>query len=55
MLADPDLRNAVAGTGLEPVYLGPDAFQKKWLDEQEHYRKVVTDTGILAIVKSQTR
>jgi len=55
MLAAPEMREQIRNLGLEPVYLDGSAFGKKWQDEAAHYRKVVTDTGILELVKSQVK
>ena len=54
-LNDPQVREQITQLGLEPAVMGPDEFQAKWISEQERIKKVVTDTGILEIVKSQTR
>ena len=51
----PEMKEAIRNAGLEPVYLGGAAFQKKWADEQAHYKQVVTETGILDLVKSQNK
>jgi tripartite-type tricarboxylate transporter receptor subunit TctC len=55
VLADPQVREQITALGLEPAPMGPDEFAKKWVSDQERMRKIVTDTGILDIVKSQTR
>lgn len=38
MLASPEMREQIRNLGLEPVYLDGNAFGKKWLDENAHYR-----------------
>jgi len=55
MITSPETQEAIRNLGLEPAYLGGSAFAKKWLDENAHYRQVVTETGILELVKSQTK
>jgi tripartite-type tricarboxylate transporter receptor subunit TctC len=55
ILADPQVRAQITALGLEPAPMGPDEFAAKWVADQEHMRKIVTETGILDIVKSQTR
>lgn len=54
-MATEETRDALRNLGLEPAYLnGPD-FAKKWQSESAHYKQVVTDTGILDLVKSQNK
>jgi tripartite-type tricarboxylate transporter receptor subunit TctC len=55
VMASPDMQQQLRGLGLEPVHLGPAEFAKKWIAEQAHYKQVVTDTGIMQLVKSQTK
>jgi tripartite-type tricarboxylate transporter receptor subunit TctC len=55
MMATPDMQDAVRRLGMEPAYLGPNDFAKKWVDEQNHYKQVLTETGLLELVKSQVK
>lgn len=55
MMARPETQEQLRGLGLDPVYLGPADFARKWVAEQNHYKQVVTDTGILKLVNSQTK
>jgi tripartite-type tricarboxylate transporter receptor subunit TctC len=54
-MATPETRDALRNLGIEPVYLNGADFAKKWQDETAHYRRVVTETGILELVKSQNK
>ena len=55
IMVEKETQEALRGLGLDPVYLGPTEFTRKWADEQARYTKVVTDTGILQMVRSQTK
>jgi tripartite-type tricarboxylate transporter receptor subunit TctC len=55
MLHDPEVVEGIRNLGLQPVYRGPEDFQQKWKADQERIRKMVTDTGILQQIKSQTK
>jgi tripartite-type tricarboxylate transporter receptor subunit TctC len=55
IMANKETRDALQGLGLDPVYLGPADFSRKWTEQQAHYKQVVTDTGILQMVRSQTK
>lgn len=55
VLARNDVKDAIRELGIEPVYMGAEEWGKKWLSDQERMRKIVTETGILEIVKSQTK
>jgi tripartite-type tricarboxylate transporter receptor subunit TctC len=55
MLNTPEMRETIRNLGLVPVYLGPDDFAKKWLEDRERLRKVVTETGLLEVIKSQKK
>lgn len=55
IMASKETRDALQGLGLDPVYLGPADFAAKWSSQQAHYKQVVTDTGILEMVRSQTK
>jgi tripartite-type tricarboxylate transporter receptor subunit TctC len=55
ILATKETQDALRGLGLEPVYMGPADFSRKWVDEQAHYKQVVTETGIMQLVRSQTK
>jgi len=52
-LSTPAMQESIRQLGLNPNVLGADEFARKWLDEQAHFHKVVTDTGILQLVKQQ--
>ena len=54
-LATPETRDALRNLGIEPSYLNGVDFARKWQDETAHYRRVVTDTGILELVRSQNK
>jgi tripartite-type tricarboxylate transporter receptor subunit TctC len=55
LLTDPAAQAAVREYGLQPAYLDAAAFQRKWAEDQERQRRLVTETGILDIVRGQTR
>jgi tripartite-type tricarboxylate transporter receptor subunit TctC len=55
VINEPQMQQQLRALGLEPTYIGPDQFAKKWATEQAHYKQVVTDTGILNLVRSQTK
>jgi tripartite-type tricarboxylate transporter receptor subunit TctC len=54
-LADPTVQAEIRKLGVEPVWLGPDEWGKRWMSAQARMKQIVTDTGILDIVKSQTK
>ena len=54
-MATSETREALRNLGLEPVHLNGTEFARKWQDETAHYRRVVTETGILDQVKSQNK
>jgi putative tricarboxylic transport membrane protein len=55
IIQDPETKKAIANLGLNPVYLDADTFAKKWISEKKRMGRVVTDTGILALIKSQVK
>ena len=55
IMASKETQDALRGMGLDPIYMGPTDFARKWVDEQAHYKQVVTDTGILQMVRGQTK
>lgn len=55
IIQDPETQKAISNLGLEPVYLDADAFAKKWLEEQKRMRRLVTETGVLDLIKSQIK
>jgi tripartite-type tricarboxylate transporter receptor subunit TctC len=55
IMAEKETQDALRNLGLDPVYLGPADFARKWTDQQAHYKQVVTETGILQMVRSQTK
>lgn len=54
VLSDPDTQAAITELGLEPAPMNAADFSAKWVADQDKMEKVVTDTGILDIIKSQT-
>jgi tripartite-type tricarboxylate transporter receptor subunit TctC len=54
IITSPEMLEAIRNVGLDPVYIGPREFAKKWVDENARFKQVVTDTGILQVVRSQT-
>lgn len=54
MLQRPEMQDAIRNLGLEPVYLDPGEFGARWARDHARIKQVVTDTGILEIVKRQT-
>lgn len=54
-ITSPEGQEAIRNLGLEPAYLGPAEFGRKWIQEHNAFRQVVTDTGILQTIKSQTK
>ncbi len=55
ILAKAEVKDEIRKLGIEPVYMGAEEWGKKWLSDQERMRKIVTETGILELVKSQTK
>jgi tripartite-type tricarboxylate transporter receptor subunit TctC len=55
MTNDPESRKAIVDMGLIFEYLGPEAFQKKWIEQQEALKIVLVETGILELIKSQKK
>lgn len=55
MLQRAEMQEAIRNLGLEPVYLGPAEFGARWARDHAHIKQVVTDTGILEIVKKQVK
>ncbi|MDB5856698.1 MAG: hypothetical protein JWQ76_387 [Ramlibacter sp.] len=51
--AEPEFIEAAQQAGLAITYAGPEAFRAKWKSDQESFLKNATETGILALVKSQ--
>jgi tripartite-type tricarboxylate transporter receptor subunit TctC len=54
-MADPETKAAIAKLGSDPVFLDSAQFGAHWSDESAKLLSVITDTGILAQVKSQTK
>lgn len=52
-MADREVADAIAKLGSEPVYLDAAGFGDRWASETAKLRQVVTETGILELVKSQ--
>lgn len=53
VMADPEVKAAIAKLGSEPVHLDAAGFGARWASETIKLRQVVTETGILELVKSQ--
>jgi tripartite-type tricarboxylate transporter receptor subunit TctC len=53
IINDPQTQQQLRAIGIEPAYMGPTEFAKKWTAEQVHYKQVVTDTGILQLVRGK--
>jgi len=53
IINNPQTQQQLRAIGIEPAYLGPAEFAKKWTAEQAHYKQVVTDTGILQLVRGK--
>jgi tripartite-type tricarboxylate transporter receptor subunit TctC len=51
--AEPEFIESAQQAGLAITYAGPEAFRAKWKSDQESFLKNATETGILALVKSQ--
>jgi tripartite-type tricarboxylate transporter receptor subunit TctC len=54
-VSTPETQAAIRQLGMEPTYKGPAEFGKMWIDQQAHFKKVVTETGILKMVKEQVK
>jgi tripartite-type tricarboxylate transporter receptor subunit TctC len=54
-MEEPEVKEAIAKLGSDPQFLGPDDFAKRWVEDGERMLKIVTDTGILQMVKSQSK
>jgi len=54
-MARPETQEAMRNMGLDPIYMGPTDFARKWVEQQARYKQVVTETGILDLVRSQTK
>lgn len=55
IINDPETKAAIQELGLVVEYVGPEDFGKIWVSDQNFYKKVLTDTGILELVKSQKK
>jgi tripartite-type tricarboxylate transporter receptor subunit TctC len=51
--AEPEFVESAHKAGLAITYAGPERFLEKWKSDQESFRIQATETGILALVKSQ--
>lgn len=54
-MADREVRDALAKLGSEPIHLDAAGFGSRWSSETAKLSLVVTETGILELVKSQRR
>lgn len=55
MISDPEFTNNLNKLGVEIEYLDPKATAVKWITEREKLTKILQDTGILDLVKSQKK
>ncbi|CEP67990.1 Bordetella uptake gene [Moorella glycerini] len=53
MIIDPSTKEEMSKIGMQIDYLGPDDFKKKWVAEQEEYKRVLEETGILEQLKQE--
>lgn len=51
--AEPEFIDSAKKAGLAITYAGPEQFGKKWKSDYDRFLKDATETGILALVKSQ--
>jgi tripartite-type tricarboxylate transporter receptor subunit TctC len=51
--AEPEFVDSANKAGLAISYAGPERFLEKWKSDQESFLKQATETGVLAMVKSQ--
>jgi tripartite-type tricarboxylate transporter receptor subunit TctC len=52
-MADEEVQQAIRDLGSEPEYLNSADFAQRWQEAGERWTAIVTDTGILELVKSQ--
>lgn len=52
-LSDPDVKAQIEKLGSDPVAVNAEGFAQRWSSETDKLKQVVTETGILDIVKSQ--
>jgi tripartite-type tricarboxylate transporter receptor subunit TctC len=55
LLKSPAAQASVREYGLQPAYLDAAAFQRKWVEDQARQLKTITETGIIDVVRGQTR
>ncbi|WP_270933341.1 Bug family tripartite tricarboxylate transporter substrate binding protein [Falsiroseomonas oryzae] len=55
LLNTPAAQAAVREYGLQPRYLNAAAFQRKWVEDQQRQLQTITETGIIEVVRRQTR
>ena len=55
MVNDPETQKAIVDMGLVFEYLGPEEFGRKWVTQQEALKKILIETGIMDIIKSQRK
>jgi tripartite-type tricarboxylate transporter receptor subunit TctC len=53
-LAEPEIQEKIRALGIEPIFLDADAYAAKWQADRDRMRDIVTKTGILDMVKSQS-
>ncbi len=55
LLKSPAAQASVREYGLQPRYLDAAAFQRKWVEDQAQQLRTITETGIIDVVRRQTR
>lgn len=53
MILDPEVKTALKSIDVQIEYLGTEDFQKKWIQEADRLKKIVTETGVLEQIKQQ--
>ena len=55
MITSPEFKTSQENLGLQPDYLDQQATAAKWLEEGQKFAKVVQETGIVDLIKSQKK
>ncbi|WP_137176375.1 tripartite tricarboxylate transporter substrate binding protein [Roseomonas sp. AR75] len=55
LLQSPSAQASVREYGLQPAYLDAAPFQRKWVEDQARQLRTITETGIIDVVRRQTR
>lgn len=53
MILDPEVVSKLEEANMHVEYLGPEDSQKKWIQEAEALKRMVTETGVLEQIKQQ--